>query len=197
MPRRESSSPTPARTQRTAALPAYEPPILPLHTGAIETLSTTVPRLYNSPAEYVVSALHELTSSVGENMPQALLDSLENAARGVVDASAKLEGSRNVLAAIVAQERARGTWDMDDEDLEAEAVRVEEGVWGRFKKGFQKEMTAYAAHDGYKNFRHTLWDVQHPDRPVPSERHWFPEERGPGDEETDDEVEVARGSFEL
>jgi hypothetical protein len=147
MSRRRVDSSSPPPTQR-GTLPAYEPPILPVHPKALDAMTGTMPSLYDNPSKLLNAALSSLTEAAAaagsrENTPKALLDQLEQAARSVVDASAKLNGSKSVVAKIAGEERARGVWDDEGEDEEAQAVRVEEGIWGRYKKGVEDEATKW------------------------------------------------------
>jgi hypothetical protein len=120
-----------------------------MYPKALDALTSTMPTLYDSPSKLLSAALSSLTEAASaagcrENVPKALLDQLEQAARSVVDANAKLMGSKNVVAKIAGEERVRGVWDDEGEDDEdAHAVRVEEGIWGRYKKGVEEETTKW------------------------------------------------------
>lgn len=158
------------------------------------------------------------------------LEALEQAARKAVDASVYLQESRGVIRSIIDEETARieeaesgrmRRQDDDDDDHGdgdspgdggGEAVAVEEGLWARFRDGYEKGVQAYGAKSDrekyvdmkeYVDFRRTVWDAENPNTPMPNPRLWFKsknaaaEQQDEGEnsgeeEESGDEVEVAQ-----
>ncbi|KAF8245648.1 hypothetical protein K440DRAFT_586945 [Wilcoxina mikolae CBS 423.85] len=170
----------PSGTQRSSqALPAYEPPILPLHGTALEIITDKIPKTHNSIEPQITAALKILTSvasDLGERTTkrddpkraekQKLLDALEQAARATVDASMKLQDSKEILAEIGDVEarryeigaqarrgrararRAAANADSEDEaegegEDKVEPVGVDEGLWGRYKAAYTGKEESY------------------------------------------------------
>lgn len=129
------------------ALPAYEPPILPLTKTALDTLSTKIPKTHDGIETHIAYALRALTASASElgslthskgpedaTKPQReqKLAELEAAARTVLDAAARLEASKGVVKQLARDEiqradeteenrvQARGAAEEEDEDADPE-----------------------------------------------------------------------------
>ncbi|KAF8543011.1 zinc-finger of the MIZ type in Nse subunit-domain-containing protein [Trichophaea hybrida] len=170
----------PSGTQRSSqALPAYEPPILPLHGTALEIITDKIPRTHNTVESQITAALKILTSvasDLGERTTkrddpkraekQKFLDALEQAARATVDASMKLQDSKEILAKIGTVEtrrhevgaqarrgrararRAAANADSGDEvegegEDKVEPVGVDESLWSRYKAAYTEKGESY------------------------------------------------------
>jgi len=170
--------------QRVATgLPAYEPPILPLHKdglqvlNTIQTSSSSVEKYLTTTLQLLTTAasdLGERTSKDHEDTPakaerQKVLDALELAARKTVDTGAKLQNLEELIRNLAtteskiiqqaellrhqrAAERRQAGADSSDEDgNESEnenqanygVVKVEEGLWSRYKSEFESRMEEY------------------------------------------------------
>ena len=104
--------------QQSRALPAYEPPFLPLHRSALDTFNNRVPESHTKVEKEIANTLKLLTSvasDIGQraNAKEDLLAALERAARASVDAAAKLQQSKFILAEIGRVETHRWSEDND------------------------------------------------------------------------------------
>ena len=137
-------------------VPAYEPPMLPLDKNALKHLDTLIPRTHESLESKIGYALEVLTSSAStlgslnanvDDKHTPLLDELEAAARSLVDSSARLQASKNIIQRLSVEESDR--YDeaneriANGEEPQWEPVGVEEGVLGRYKRGCDAEADKY------------------------------------------------------
>ena len=114
--------------QQSRALPAYEPPFLPLHRSALDTFNSRVPESHAKVEKEIANTLKLLTSvasDIGQraNAKEDLLAALERAARASVDAAAKLQQSKSILAEIGRVETHRWSEDNDFRQAQLRARR--------------------------------------------------------------------------
>jgi len=190
------AGPSGTQTQRSHVLPAYEPPILPLHRTALEVVTDKIPKTHGSVESQISAALRVLTSvasDLGERTikrddpnyaeKQKLLVALEQAARATVDASMKLQDSKEILKSIGGVEtkrydtaaaarrgrararRAAANADSGDEaegegEDKMEPVSVGEGLWGRYKAAYAGREEAYEGKSDREKYHprpYTVW----------------------------------------
>ncbi|KAI5845375.1 zinc-finger of the MIZ type in Nse subunit-domain-containing protein [Tricharina praecox] len=203
---RRSESPP---SQSQSRLPAYEPPILPLHPRAIPQLTQDFLENTKKDSELLRRARVLLASSasdlgqrslfaVGEEKDSMvqLLEGLDSSAKRLVDYRRSVTDCKDVIVQIVEEEEIRAREVTPPPAGELTVVRVEEGVWGRFSDGVKarrerwealSEFEKYANHKDYELFRRTYWDARNPDIPPQSAREWF--RVGAADDEDEDEDE--------
>lgn len=154
-------------------LPPYEPPYIPLSANQLQQLGTLVDgggrqtaidKLVKSLAD-TVNTLGSAAADLGELVPvgkddhdeeqakkQALLDELEEMARGVVDASHKATDIKAVFSSVVQSFRDSGREarrrQKDGEEDEHDATKIageREGILGRYGDGLNKKTRDYEA----------------------------------------------------
>lgn len=149
-------------------LPAYEPPILPLHHRAIPQLTQDFAENTKKDSKLLSRARELLASSASDLGQRSLfasgeekdemvriLDGLDNSAKRLVDCDKRIRDCRDVIVKIVNEEEHRVRVAGPPEELTV--AKVEEGIWGRFLDGTREreekwealsEFEKYSSHPG-------------------------------------------------
>lgn len=150
--RSSSGSESPAG-RNSVRLPAYEPPILPLHQRAMPQLtqdSLEITRKDNDLLDRAREFLASSASQLGQRSHFAttekdemarILEGLDKSAKRMVDHRQKVKDRETVMATIVSEEERRPRLPEPPEELAP--ATVEEGVWGRYSEGVKKHQKAW------------------------------------------------------
>jgi len=134
-------------------LPAYEPPILPLHQRAMPQLTQDALEIARKDSELLDRARAFLTTSASQLGQRShfattekdemvrILEGLDESAKRLVDYRRKVKDREAAMVEIVREEEERPRPPEPPEELAP--VRVEEGVWGRYSERVRERQKAW------------------------------------------------------